>query len=444
MSGGVRGVLASALRHRPAVAVVAILVTAAPAVAFSAPGTDAATPLSSTPFCDLSPEVRRSIVAGFYDGRSPDVIPVFREQTMGGTIPGPQAGAAPWIDVGEAPTVPIVFAGAGVERSDLGPTSITNVAPTIARLIGLELPFPDVRVGRPLPIATTQGAAPRLIVLIAVRGLDSAVLTSTPGRVGSIDQLRAAGASTLLGTIDSVPADPAAVVTTLGTGGLPSEHGITGSFIRTSEGAVVRPWSRSAPTSVIATLADDMDEVWSGEPRIGLVASDPTDRGLIGGDWYPEQDRDDILPPTRSAEALERIQELLADGYGADEVPDLIGVVLDGRLGEIDSAVGEIREAVGRMMRHDALVVLSGTGRLAGSGEERRARGFVEALEGSLGTTVVEAATASGLFLDTDAALRSKITSGAVRDALLDPEAPGRSLLADVVPSYAISFERFC
>ena len=445
MSGRLRGVLTSALERRPSVAVVAIILAAAPAIAFSAPGTDAATSRSSTPFCDLSSEVRTSIVAGFYDGRSPDVIPVFLEQEMGGTIPGRHARAAPWIDVGEPPTVPIAFAGAGVEPSDLGRTSITNVAPTIARLIGLELPFPEVRVGRPLPIARTQGAPPpRLILLIAVRGVDSRVLTSTTGAPGSIEQLLAAGASTLLGTIDSVPADPAAVVTTLGTGGLPSEHGITGSFIRTSEGEVVRPWSRSAPTSVITTLADDMDEVWNGKPRVGLVASDPTDRGLIGGDWYPEQDHDEVLFVTRPDEVAERIEGLLAEGYGGDEIPDLIGVVLDGRPTEIDSTVGEVREAIDRTVGDDALVVLSGTGRTVGFAEERQARGFVEGLERSLGAPVVEAATASGLFLDTDAALRSKVTSGAVRDALLDPEAPGRALLADVVPSYAVSFERFC
>ena len=44
----------------------------------------------------------------------------------------------------------------------------------------------------------------------------------------------------------SLPLDPAATLTTIGTGGLPSPHGITGTLVRDDDGAVARAWSAPA------------------------------------------------------------------------------------------------------------------------------------------------------------------------------------------------------
>jgi sialate O-acetylesterase len=46
------------------------------------------------------------------------------------------------------------------------------------------------------------------------------------------------GAGTLEGETGSLPIDPAATLTTVGTGGLPSQHGITGSFVRLARQAL--------------------------------------------------------------------------------------------------------------------------------------------------------------------------------------------------------------
>ena len=80
-----------------------------------------------------------------------------------------------------------------------------------------------------------------------------------------------------IGTADvgSLPLDPAAVLTTIGSGGIPSEHGITGSRLRGTRGRVVPSWSREAPTSVIATLGDDLDDATGARRSSG---SWPTER----------------------------------------------------------------------------------------------------------------------------------------------------------------------
>ncbi len=130
------------------------------------------------------------------------------------------------------------------------------------------------------------------------------------------------------GTTGSLPVDPAAVLTTIGSGGLPSQHGITGTLIRDAQGAAVRAWSARAPTSIIATLPDDWDHATAQRARIGLVAGDEVDRGLIGGTWYLDNDRDDLA--IGPSDPVSEVSRLLGTGYGSDGTTDILGVVLHG------------------------------------------------------------------------------------------------------------------
>ncbi len=119
----------------------------------------------------------------------------------------------------------------------------------------------------------------------------------------------------------SLPEEPAATLTTIGTGGLPSQHGITGNLIRDKRGAPVPAWSADAPTSVIATLADDWDHATGQAAKIGLIAPDQTDQGLVGGTWYLSHDRDDLVfgrpDPVdgRRAVARRRLRDGSDDGH---------------------------------------------------------------------------------------------------------------------------------
>ena len=151
-------------------------------------------------------------------------------------------------------------------RSPSGST-LDRVAPTLNEILDVPWRFPDVHAGpahhRP------RGRAAGLAWCWRSCGPAEARAelgpTRPPPRPGDGSRRHGAVASTEA-TTGSLPLDPVAVLTTIGTGGPPSQHGITGGLIR-DEGEVIRPWSAGAPTSVIAALPDD------------LVAHDPSDEG---------------------------------------------------------------------------------------------------------------------------------------------------------------------
>ncbi len=245
-------------------------------------------------------------------------------------------------------------------------------------------------------------------------------------------------ASTLRATTGSLPVEPATTLTTIGTGGLPFQHGITGSLIRDRDGAAMPAWSASVPTSIIATLPDDWDHAQNQRPRIGLIAPDPTDRGLIGGTWYLDHDRDDLVfgrhDPVRA------VGRLLRSGYGVDGTTDILGVVLAGSDADAQTRaiVGAVRNAV-----PDATFVVTASGRTGRSDGSGAAVG--RRVDGAIGSPVVAAVVPGGLFLDQAVMAANDITSDDVvraMDAMTAPD--GTPLFADAYPGFAISFSRYC
>ena len=145
---------------------------------------------------------------------------------------------------------------------------------------------------------------PSLVVQVVWKGVGSADLEAHPHAWpflrATIDQ----GGGTLEGTTGSLPLDPTATLTTIGTGGLPTQHGITGTIIRGDDGDVAPAWGAGAPGSVIATLADDLDRDTDQRALIAGVLSSRSDRGIIGDGWYrgpprPRHGRGDSPPGAR-------------------------------------------------------------------------------------------------------------------------------------------------
>jgi hypothetical protein len=194
----------------------------------------------------------------------------------------------------------------------------------------------------------------------------------------------------------------------------------------------------------VATLPDDLDEETNGDAKIGLVASDPADRGLIGGDWYVDVDSDDIL--IRQRGAARAVRSLLDDGYGRDEVADVIAVTLQGAPAVMDAELGAIAKVVGRSERAP-LIVVTATGSTASSPEDgltgRAVTAWVDRAF-SPGAPVVEAATPGGLFLDQSVLARESITEDEVMGRLAAMARSGREVFADVFPAIAVSFARYC
>ena len=407
---------------------------------------DASATVAPVPFCPLPTDLRALIAAGFRAGRSPDVM-----ATSGGTpvvskVPGELVGW-PWMGASPSGTVPLAFVGSGVARGALpAGVGLADVAPTLAALIGYTPPHPDVRVGRAISglEPSASGPAP-LAVEIVWKGIGTDDLEGRwPRATGAL--IRDGGAGTLRAAVGSLPADPAAILTTVGTGGLPSQHGITGTDLRADGGNVARAWTSAAPESVITTLPDELDHSFGEQARVGLVATDDTDRGLIGDGWSVGTDRDDVV--VAPADPVRATEHLLNSGYGADGVPDVLGVVLRGPLHRMDTRTAAIADAVQRRIP-DAVIAVTATGSLAASGTQAAraisAADVARAVNRALRARVIEADVAGGFFLNPAELAAAGLSAGAVVQTMSgQTDRSGAPLFADAYPGFSVAFDRYC
>jgi hypothetical protein len=343
-----------------------------------------------------------------------------------------------------------VFHGTGIRAGARVPdgTGLRQIAPTVARAIAFERPFPDVRSGPPVR-AVARPERPRLVVQVVWKDVGTTTLLSHRGAWPTLRRLLARGAGTLRGDVGSLPMDPAAALTTIGTGGLPAEHGITGTWLRDDGGDVVRAWSQDAPTSVIATLPDDLDEALDQRPSIGLVATDPADRGIIGRGWYARTDRDATIFARGSDSRGHAVERLLAEGFGSERIPDLLAVVASGPIARLDRELRRIVAAAETASKDSLLIVVTATGSVgtASSGAHVKATDVIRTLESRPLTdgSLVEAATTGGLFLDRATLAGEGVSGSLAVDAMLAMAGPdGSPLFADAFQGFAVSFGRYC
>ena len=403
------------------------------------------------PFCPLPAELKAKLAAGFREGRSPDVMAVTGNHAVAGT-----AGAGPWPSVTAASrvtAVPIAFFGTGIEPAAVVPRGmgLDAIAPTLADVLGFRRPHPDVRVGTAVA-DIANGERPRLVLEVAWKGVGTQELRDDPRSWRSLRSLMARGAATVAGDTGSLPLDPAATLTTIGTGGLPSQHGITGALVRNDHGRVVRAWGPGAPFSVIATLPDDLDQAMDQRPLIGLVASDEADRGIVGGNWYIGHDRDTMVVATGGS-AVPAAEKLLAEGFGRDAVPDILAVVLDGSVSSIDRRTQELVAAAERAAGGSVAVAIAGTGGGSGTdagstdGDRIRVPDIVSQVDAGVpgDPNVVAGAVSGGLFLDQGALAKEGISGDAVVQATMGVTTPdGTRVFEDAFQGFAVSFGKYC
>ena len=398
---------------------------------------------ATVPFCPLPAWLRGQISAGFRVGRSPEVLAATGDTTR---ILGSSGTTWPsTADVRRTTDVPLLFMGPGIRDGELSsPLTLDRIAPTLEPLLGLRRAHPEVRAGTAIPGVVREGARAPLVVTIVWRSVGMPELVARPDAwpwlAGHIEGAVPDGAGGVA-VPGSLPLDPAAVLTTIGTGGLPSQHGITGTLLRGPE-RVARAWTNAAPPSVITTLADDLDLANGQSSRIGLVAPGIADRGLVGDGWYVGADDDDLrIAP---GDPLPEVDRLLADGYGADAVPDVLGVVLGGPLETLDRRTGMVVDAV--MARvPDAAVVVTATGSLRAATHALPGTTVARRLDASVGANVVSAVGSDGMFLDPSVVTDRRISSDQVATALrglLGPD--GRRLVLDAYPSFSVAFARYC
>lgn len=401
------------------------------------------------PFCSLDPGVRDLVTAGFYEGRSPDVLGVTGATAV--------THAARSLDIAWPSTarhdtdVPVAFVGPAFTGEELSSSlRLDQIAPTLEPLLGFERPFPEVRSGRAIERAARPGARTPLAVVVVWRGVGMPEIEDAAEPLWLEDQMATSGRShpadvaAGLAEPGSLPLDPAAVVTTIGTGGLPSQHGITGSILGTDDGSAPA-FSAGAPGTVIAALGDDLDKATDGEALIGLVAADRTDRGLIGWDWYGGRDDDAMILERR--DPVGQVGRLLSDGWGAGGAPDLLGVTLVGDIASMDattrSLVAEIQERVPQ-----AAIAITATGSLRAGSDAVDDRELAVQVDAALAAPdpVIAGSAAGGFFLDDESAAAQGVTSQQVADAMAAQVAgdPSTPLFDDTFPSFTVRFGRYC
>ena len=422
---------------------------------------------SKTPFCSLPEELRRLIQGGFYEGRSPDALAVTGPRLVsGGNAFDPSRSAPVWPSLA-APrggTVPLVFFGTGVNEAAKVPSDagLRDVAGTIATIMGVPRPHANVRSGEAFG-GIASGETPRLVLEVVWKGIGNETLRRRPHAWPRLRRLMKVGAGTNAAAVGSLPLDPAAALATIGTGGLPSEHGITGSIFRSdaprygrtsrhqATATVAPAWSGPEFETVIATFADDLDHALKSRPVIGLVGTDRTEVGLIGAGWYPDADRDRVMLLAGDAPVEDQIDEARAlferAEFGRDSTPDLLGIVMSGSVGDLDRALPRLTRLAKTASGGSAAIVVTGTGApttRAGAVDAGFAGNELErSLPGS--RSILDAVVPGGVYLDQDALTRLRLSDEVVSRRLAALRTPdGRRLIADAFPDTAVAFGRYC
>lgn len=398
------------------------------------------------PFCSLPRDVRGAIAGGFRENRSPEVLGVAARPGIGGGSAFRGRLRPPWPSLSSArrAEVPVVIFGRGISPQRLPATfGLDDIAPTLSDIIRLRRPHPHVRSGQAVD-DLWRGPPPRLVVEVVFKGIGSDDVSIAERRWRFLDSLTRRGAATLDAAVGSLPLDPAAILTTIGTGGLPRQHGITGTLVRDDSGRLVRAWSSNAPVSVIASFADDLDDRMDQRPLVGLVATSRADRGIIGGNWYLDADRDTVIVERRKA--VTATDRILRAGYGADANPDFLAVVAQGHPTRLDRLLRRVTAGADRASNGSFVLAVTATGPASRVFDRIPARAVVDHVERSVPGPdgVVEAAAAGGLFIDQDVVARRSLPEDAVLSALTSMRWEGAQVFADGFGQIAVSFGRYC
>lgn len=418
----------------------------------------------ATPFCSLPKGLRERIQNGFRDIRAPELSVVTGDvRVQGASVSEREDHGSTWPSVSDRQPVkvPLVLGGVGIDPGTPIPsgTGVEDVADTLAQVMKIKRSHPEVRSGVPIT-GVASGDAPRVVLEVVIKGVGAGSVATA--KMPALRALERAGTSSYEVTVNSLPLDPAAIIATIGTGGLPSEHGVTASVVRDYTGRLTSPWPAEAvkrtaydgehPGTIIAGLGDHLDEVTRQEARIGIVGSDVADRGLTGGSWFPDTDRDDVQILRRRKDpgsvAAAAAGLLRSKPYGNDRVPDLLGVVFDGDLQEVDRGLAEIMRAALDVAKGQVAVLAIATGPTTSAEDEKviEQSALRRMLEGQVegAGELIEATVPGGIFVDQKVLSRKAISDDPLVDALLSLEVDGEPLFADVFPSRAVSFARYC
>jgi hypothetical protein len=175
------------------------------------------------------------------------------------------------------------------------PVNITDVYPTVGRLLDISLPERD---GRALTEALLddRGAAPKVIVVVVWDGAGRNTLERWRDEWPTLARLEREGTSYVNATVGSSPSVTSAIHSNLGTGTWPRMHGVTGNDIREVDGDLRIAFTSSAAGDLRpTTFADEADAAFGNESKVGLLAWKPWHIGMLGhGAELEGADRDEL------------------------------------------------------------------------------------------------------------------------------------------------------
>lgn len=233
--------------------------------------------------CGLPLDYLRRIRRGYYPGRSPEIVFVPRAPNFfGGLTSTTHSGPWPYVQ-----RIPLVFYGPGfvAARGEIDPrdeTTLVDVAPTLARLVGMR--WPHNRPGHALTQALLRdaGRPPRLVLTVVWDGGGWDVLDRWPHAWPELARLMERGTSVRGVTVGTSPSVTPASHATLGTGTWPRVHGIV-DIPQREGGEVIASYPAESPRLLnVPTFADLYDRSTGNAPKVGMIAYLFDHLGMMG------------------------------------------------------------------------------------------------------------------------------------------------------------------
>ena len=255
--------------------------------------------------CEIPWQWARETYRGWRPGRSraTDLI----------TIPSPGNYMGTWYTTSHAgpygylQRIPHAFYGPGFIKGvgDLDPpggVSLADIAPTVARLLGIGLPE---ATGSPISgiLKEETGPSPRLIVTVSIDGGGWNVLNRWPDAWPHLRNLMSKGASVQGVRVGSSPSVTPPSHANISTGTWPRRHGVPAIVLRSDGGEVTGAFRDLDNEAVIPldpnrnlrapTVGDLWDLAMGNRAKVGLVAAGNYPLGMLGhGAAFPGGDKD--------------------------------------------------------------------------------------------------------------------------------------------------------
>ncbi len=231
--------------------------------------------------CNLSSKLLLRIWRGYHRHRSEDLTMVPQAPNYSGSLQVP-SHSGPWDYLQRVPLV--LYGPRWIKESETpidGPTSITDVYSTVGRLLDVQL---ESRTGQVLERAVrNRPGVPKLVVTVVWDGVGRNVLQRWPKSWPNLARLEEHGTSYARATVGSSPSITPATHSSLGTGVFPRRHGMTAINYRNSAGEIQTAFYGMNPSDLrLSTFADQIDQAFGNEPKIGMLAWGAWHLGMLG------------------------------------------------------------------------------------------------------------------------------------------------------------------